>query len=245
MSSASLRMFDEKDRAAFVENIDKHDGTFKLKYLKIHGLAWTVRQILATTGANWECVFPVDWPAEKSSTEFGVLPVLYETTSSGQTFQVPESEAIEHYLARKFRLYGKDAYDEMKVRSFASSIQTFIIFYCYRIGVNKDEGYKAVMLKRFLEEIIPTFVKVHEPHLEANGRNGYYVGSELTLADIKLPIAVDIILALTGDQHVSKEKTPAIWTVYQTVNATSSLKKWKETEVYKELAEGNKKALGV
>ncbi|KAF9936471.1 hypothetical protein BGZ65_002356 [Modicella reniformis] len=245
MSSANTRTFEEKDRAALIGNIEKQNSSFKLKYFKLHGMAWTVHLILATTGAKWECISPQEWAAEKNSTLFGVLPVLYETTSSGQAIEIPESEAIEYYLARKFCLYGTDVFDEIKTRSFSSSINAIINYYLYRVAVVKDETYKAVMLGRFLSEALPPFVATHERHLEANGRNGHYVGNKLSLADIKLLIAVDIILALTGDEHVSKEKTPAIWTAYEIVNDIPSLIEWRNTESYKEVAEGNKRNLGI
>ncbi|KAF9366134.1 hypothetical protein BGX34_005897 [Mortierella sp. NVP85] len=245
MAPSNSRTYEEKDRAVIIENIEKQDSTFKLKYFKLHGMAWSVRTILAATGAKWESVFPEDWPSEKAGTLFGVLPVLYETTSSGQTIEIPESETIEYYLARKFRLYGEDAFDEIRVRSFASSIQSLILYYLLRVAVVKDEGYKAVMLERFLKEALPPFLATHERHLEANGRNGHYVSDKLSLPDIKLSIAVNIILGLTGDQHVSKDKTPAIWAVYETVNAIPSITKWKETEAYQEIAQGNKNILGV
>ncbi|KAK3808568.1 MAG: hypothetical protein J3Q66DRAFT_405874 [Benniella sp.] len=96
------------------------------------------------------------------------------------------------------------------------------------------------MLERFLKEALPSFLATHERH----GRNGHYIGDKvpfdttdnqpssiilifcmnlLSLPDIKLSIAVNIILGLTGDQHVSKDKTPAIWAVYEAVNAIPSI----------------------
>ncbi|KAG0370810.1 hypothetical protein BC939DRAFT_448422 [Gamsiella multidivaricata] len=239
------RTFDNNARTALNESIYNQDSTFKLKYFKLHGMAATVRMILATTGAKWECVFPEDWAnKEKSETLFGVLPVLYETTSSGQTIEVPESEVIEHYLSKKFGLYGNDDFDEIKVRTFTSSIQAIITYYFLRIAVVRDAAYKATMTERFLTEALPPFVLTHERHLHANGSNGHYVNDKLSLADIKLALAVEMIVTLTGDRFVSKEKTPALYTVWEKVNVIPSLAEWKKTEAYTVVAEGNLRILG-
>ncbi|KAG0215118.1 hypothetical protein BGX28_000823 [Mortierella sp. GBA30] len=239
------RTFENDARAALNENIHKQDSTFKLKYFKLHGLAGISRMILAATGAKWECIFPVDWVnVEKKDTLFGVLPVLYETTASGQTIEVPESDSIEDYLSKKFRLYGDDHFDEMKIRSFASSIKSLTNFYFLRVAVVRDDAYKAVMKERFLTEAVPPFVATHERHLVANGSNGHYVDNKLSLADIMLTLVLSMIQSVTGDQFVSKDKTPAIWAVWETVNAIPSYAEWLKTETYKELHEGNLRVLG-
>ncbi|KAF9580818.1 hypothetical protein BGW38_002385, partial [Lunasporangiospora selenospora] len=155
-----------------------------------------------------------DWAAsEKHETVFGVLPVLYETTASGEQLSIPEAEAIEQYLAKKFNLLGDqgDVWDEIKVRAFASSQQGLINYYFLRVATVKD---------------------------------GHFVGNKLTLADLKCAFAVEMLMALTGDQYVSEEQTPGLWTVYKTVNAIPSLVAWKATEEYKSLAEGNLRMVG-
>lgn len=58
MSSTNTRTFEEKNRAAVNENIEKQDSTFELKYFKLHGVSWSVRMVLAASGAKWKCIFP-------------------------------------------------------------------------------------------------------------------------------------------------------------------------------------------
>ncbi|CAO3573107.1 unnamed protein product [Mortierella alpina] len=174
------RTFQENVRATLNEAAHRQDSTFKLKYFKLHGLAYTSRMILATSGAKWECVFPDDWAnVEKQDTHFGFLPILYETTASHQTIEVPESEAIENYLSKKFKLLGADDYDEVQIRAFASSIQALLTYYIMRVAVVKDAAHKAVMMERFLTEALPPFVANHERHLKASGSNGHYVGNKV------------------------------------------------------------------
>ena len=117
---------------------------------------------------------------EKKEAIFGVLPALYETTSSGQEIEIPESEAIENYLAQKFQLLGNDTWDEVKVRSFAGSCQSLSNFYFLRVAtVRNNPEYKAIMMERLLTEAVPKFVEVQEMHLNANGNNGHYVNDKV------------------------------------------------------------------
>ncbi|KAF9572448.1 hypothetical protein EC968_009926 [Mortierella alpina] len=239
------RSFQEDVRTTLNESAHRQDSTFKLKYFKLHGIAYTSRLILATSGAKWECVFPDDWAnVEKQDTHFGFLPILYETTASNQTIEVPESEAIENYLSKKFKLLGADDYDEVQIRAFASSIQALITYYFLRVAVVRDEAYKAVMKERFLTEALPPFVANHERHLKAAGSNGHYVGNKLSIADLKLTIAISMIINLTGDEFVSKERTPAMWAVWESVNAIPSYVDWKSSTSHEACQEGNMRILG-
>ncbi|KAK6994499.1 glutathione S-transferase 6 [Biomphalaria glabrata] len=73
--------------------------SLKLIYFNGRGRAELSRLILAVAGQKYEDVRIVgeNWPAEKSKTPFGQLPVL---EVDGQTFG--QSLAIATYLAREF-----------------------------------------------------------------------------------------------------------------------------------------------
>ncbi|KAF9912947.1 hypothetical protein EC991_007561 [Linnemannia zychae] len=239
------RTFDNTTRSFFNENALKQGNTFKVLYFNVHAMGSNVRAILAASGAEWECVFPKDWVNdEKKTTLFGVLPNLFETTASGETIEVAESEAIENYLCRKFNFLGEDAFDEMKIRAFSSSIQSLSNFLLIKVGAMKDPEVKADMRAQFIESIIPRFVTYHERHLEANGRNGHYVGDKLSYADIKLAVALVSIFSVTGETQVNNQVTPAIWAVWENVNAIPSYAKWVKSEDYQGIVEGNLRILG-
>lgn len=116
---------------------------------------------------------------EKKTTLFGVLPNLFETTPTGEVIEIAESDAIENYLSRKFNLLGNDPFDEMKIRAYCSSIQSASNFLLIKVAGIKDPEVKAAMRTQFIETIVPRFVTYHERHLEANGRNGHYVGDKV------------------------------------------------------------------
>ncbi|KAF9129256.1 hypothetical protein BGW39_004308 [Mortierella sp. 14UC] len=239
------RSFDNTTRSLFNENAHKQDNTFKVLYFKVHALGANSRAILAASGAKWECAFPKDWiNEEKKTTLFGVLPVLFETTTSGETIEVAESDAIENYLCRKFHLLGEDAFDEMKIRAFSSSLQSLTKFLLMKVGGMKDPEVKAAMRSQFIESIVPRFITYHERHLEANGRNGHYVGDKLSYADINLAVALVSVFSVTGETQVNKQATPAIWAVWEKINAIPSYAKWVKSEEYQGIHEGNLQFLG-
>ncbi len=45
-----------------------------------------------------------NWEVEKQQTPFGHMPILYETTATGETLELAELNVIEFYLASKFGL---------------------------------------------------------------------------------------------------------------------------------------------
>ncbi|KAF8947134.1 hypothetical protein BGZ47_010152 [Haplosporangium gracile] len=239
------RTIDNTTRALFNENALKQDNTFKIMYFKVHALGANARAILAASGAKWECVFPKDWAnEEKKTTLFGVLPNLFETTPTGEVIEIAESDAIENYLSRKFNLLGNDTFDEMKIRAYCCSIQSVSSFLLSRVAGIKNPEVKATMRTQFIETIVPRFVTYHERHLEANGRNGHYVGDKLSCADIKLAVVLVSIISVTGETQVNKQDTPAIWAVWEKVNAIPSYAKWVKSEEYQAIAEGSLQLLG-
>ncbi|KAF9353299.1 hypothetical protein BGX26_008915 [Mortierella sp. AD094] len=240
-----LHKFDSNSEAAFNKVSRRQDSTFKLLYFPIHGVAYASRLILATSGAKFESTFPTNWVQEKATAPFGVLPVLHETvtTKDGdgevqEVFEVPESEAIERYLARKFQLLGQTPWEEMKIDAFVSSIKSLIYLAFSRIPTVKDTAQKQEMVQDLINKSIPTWVQLHERYLVANGSNGHYIGDKLTLADIRALIVIELVLALTEDRVISQEKTPAIWRLWEGVRAIPSFVTWRDTASYKQFDAG-------
>ncbi|KAF9117483.1 hypothetical protein BG015_006977, partial [Linnemannia schmuckeri] len=81
-------------------------------------------------------------------------------------------------------------------------------------------------------------------HLIANGSNGHYIGNKVTLADVTTDSLIGLIQGVTGEELVSKSKTPAIWEVREKLNKIENLAAWKKTEMFKELNEKTFAALG-
>lgn len=52
------------------------------------------------------------------------------------------------------------------------------------------------------------------------------------------------IFSVTGETQVNKQVTPAIWAVWEKVNAIPSYAKWVKSEEYQASIEGNMQLLG-
>ncbi|KAG0000073.1 hypothetical protein BGZ80_006430 [Entomortierella chlamydospora] len=240
-----LHKFDSNSEAVFNKVSQRQDSTFKLLYFPIHGVAYASRLILATTGAKFESASPTNWVEQKATTPFGVLPVLYETVTTKEgdsevqeVFEIPESEAIERYLARKFQLLGQTPWEEMKINAFVSSTKSLTFLAFSRIPTVKDTVQKQEMVQDMVNKSVPAWVQSHERYLVANGTNGHYIGDKLTLADIRALIVIELVLALTEDRVISQEKTPAIWKLWEGVRAIPSFVAWRNTDSYKQFDAG-------
>ncbi|KAG0376721.1 hypothetical protein BGX24_007315 [Mortierella sp. AD032] len=218
------------------------NSTFKILYFGLHGRGELTRTLLAYSGAKWE-ELPVDWATQKDLTPFKCLPVVYETTSDGTILELAECQAIERYLANKYNLYGKNAYETHKVEQYFSSADSVSQAFSQKIiGAAQDKRVEEA--NKFYVEVLPKFIAIHEAHLTKNGSNGHYVGNSATLADIKVANLIDRLLFLRpkGADEVpfSAEKTPQLWKVLEKVNAHPTFAAWKKTDRYQELNAGTK-----
>lgn len=223
----------------------RRDSTFNVTYFGIHGLGGVTRTLLAISGQKFTTTNPEDWATEKPKAPFGQMPLLTETSADGKTtIQIAESDAIERYLSKKFGLLGSDAFEEILVNTFVSNIQALQSMILIKYMTVKDPEIKAASKEALITNNIAPWVKNHEQHLAANGSNGHYVGNKVTLADVKATFLISLIQCVTGEELVSKSKTPAIWAVREELDKIENVAAWKKTEMYKELSEKNFAALG-
>ncbi|KAG0333913.1 hypothetical protein BG000_008788 [Podila horticola] len=163
------------------------NSKYRILYLKLHGMAATARAILAISGVEWE----TDWATEKKQVPMGVMPVLYEVhQGSGLTLEIPESEAIERYLARKFSLLGQDLWEETAINVFYSSSNAVMANYVNKVLLAFPDT-KVRELEKFVAKEVPAWIVQHEKWLGKNGLNGHYVGDQLSIADIRSVICLD------------------------------------------------------
>ncbi|KAF9967896.1 hypothetical protein BGZ70_007761 [Mortierella alpina] len=240
-------IFDRSNRTVFNQAGSKDDGTYELHYFGLLGRAATIRMILEVTGAKYKSIPPSNWPAEKPLTAFGSLPILRETGLNGKTIEVAESEAIERYLGEKYHLMGDDVYERTVVNTFLCSNASFLnqLFLCFGTVSNPED--KAKGRDQLVSKTIPNWAKTHEKHLQTmNGAQGghLYLGTKLTVADLKCALIVSIIQTLTGSDFISEDKTPALWGLKAEVDKDSNLSAWRQTEEYKKMAETNRSMLG-
>ncbi|KAF9128603.1 hypothetical protein BGW39_004899 [Mortierella sp. 14UC] len=238
--------FDLAQTTAFNTLAHKTDSTFEIRYFHVHGMGAMSRTIITIGGGKLANVHAEDWAIFKPTAPFGAMPLLTETPADGKTrLQIAESDAIEHYLARKFGLFGNGSvFEEVLVESFASNTQALINEIFDKYTIIQDPAVKAANKGPLIGHHIARWIKHHEEHLQANGANGHYVGNKATLADVKTDYVITIIQAMTGEALVSENKTPAIWRVRQEMDKIESVAAWKASEEYKSISKDNYTLLG-
>ncbi|KAG0044253.1 hypothetical protein BGZ83_010498 [Gryganskiella cystojenkinii] len=216
---------------------------YKLEYFDVSAVGSVPRDILAYGNADWEDLPITNWPAEVKS-PFGCFPVLHifpDGASSSQSFRISESIVLEHYLASKFNLLGKNLWEEQQIRMFYSNN----LYLRERFTMRVTWNYKEVMdraMSKFLTAFLPQWIETHSKYLKENGSNGYYVGDQLSLADIQLANNFDHFAILKDGHKIIEavKKHPEIWKVKETVDAEPRLQKWRQSEGYKNHIEMSK-----
>ncbi|KAG0241245.1 hypothetical protein BGW41_006099 [Actinomortierella wolfii] len=221
-----------------IENKDVH---FQVLYFPVHALAELIRTILAYSDAKWEHL-ELEWPKMKEHTPFRVVPLVYEYHADGTVIQLAESSAIERYLARKFDLFGDNAWEAYLVDMyFNNSLTVFNNMVSKFLRVNGDDKEKRVeAYNKVVDEDIERWVQLHEEHLMANGNNGHYVGDRTSLADLMALVTLYRIETYrpkgAKSVNISREATPALWKLKETLESTPSLAQWIASEQYKKLS---------
>ncbi|KAI9222196.1 glutathione S-transferase [Blastocladiella britannica] len=157
-------------------------------YFQMRGRAELIRTIFEYAGVKYENKYPVDWKAEKESAPFGQLPVLIiKDTTTGKEETIAQTHAIVRYLATLFGLTPSDPILAAKVDMVGESLdeyaQTVLGWY---FQPPAGEEAKQAAKVQIVKETVPAFIKYQNKLLAANGNNGYYFGTETTMADIGL-----------------------------------------------------------
>ncbi|KAH7034061.1 hypothetical protein BKA57DRAFT_476433 [Linnemannia elongata] len=220
--------------------LDSPTSTFSLLYFDTQGICSPIRNLLALGDAQWTQLYPRDWEnedlADKHSTPFEVMPVLYVHSQDGsQTVPIAESKAIEDYLANHFNRLGSNTYERAQVLAFNSSTTSLLDnFLGSVVNLQAPPEVKQEQMTNFLTKKVPNWIRVHEEHLRANGSNGHYVGDSITLADLKSTMLLDMILRFPpGVGLINPETAPGLLKVKATVDENPKIKAWRETELYK------------
>ena len=154
---------------------------YKLYYFNGRGRAEVSRLLFAAVNQKYEDIrYTADqWPSHKSEMPLGQMPVL-----EFEGVKIPQSLTIARFLAKQFRLAGRDNFEQSKVDAVVDTIQEAVEKFS-RIRWEKDEVKKQERLKAFFHDDLPK----HFQNLEVLGKsfgNGgaFFVGNHLTLADL-------------------------------------------------------------
>jgi len=153
---------------------------YTLTYFDGRGRGEIIRLLLAYQGVEFtdKRIKREDWPALKPSTPFGQIPML-----EIDGVKLCQSNACARYLARKFNLAGKTELDQaradMLIDCYDDATKPIMSFF-----MEKDEAKKAEASKKYVEEQLPKSLELLEALLAANSGGAFFVGTELTWADI-------------------------------------------------------------
>ena len=157
---------------------------YKLTYFNFRGRGEIVRLILAAANQPFEDdrIEMSNWPALKSQTPLGQLPVLETMSDSGdRIYRVAQSMAIARHLARELKLAGSNEVEQTIADMYAEHSQDLFNEYV-KIHFEKDEAKKQELREKLQNETLPNNFAKTEARLAQN--NGHLAGSGITYADV-------------------------------------------------------------
>nr|AFO69980.1 GST_pi-like protein [Strongylocentrotus droebachiensis] len=160
---------------------------YKLIYFNVRARAECSRLLFAQAGVEYEdCRLTSDeFKAIKddvTKVPLGQLPVLQIDDHPA----LPQSHAIERYLARSLGLYGKNEVEATRIDVACECIQD-LVTPLMKMYFEKDEAKKAEMGKAFVEKDSVAILTAMTNSLMKNSEGkGYFVGDSMTLADIAI-----------------------------------------------------------
>jgi len=168
---------------------------YKLTYFNARGRAELARLLFAEAGVPFEDFrFERDqWPTIKATIKpFGQVPML---EVDGK--QIPQSKAIARYLARTFKLVGKNDFESALCDAYVDAIEDSTSALREWWAEQDAEKKKAIWAK-FVEDNLKPMMCRFDTILKENG-TGYLVGNQLTWADIAVYDAVTYLTRHTPD----------------------------------------------
>lgn len=156
---------------------------YKLTYFNGRGLGEVIRLIFAQAAVDFEDIRIErdDWPERKPTTPFGKIPVL-----DVDGIIISESRAIARFVARRHGLCGQDDFEAAQCDMLVDAL--YDMFFVLRpYFYENDEEKKAQLFTEAMNGAIPTALQNFEKYLQANNnKDGYFVGKEVTWADLAL-----------------------------------------------------------
>ncbi|CAG2239570.1 HPGDS [Mytilus edulis] len=198
-------------------------AVYKLTYFNLRARGEVSRLLFAAAGKEYEdCRITFEeWPSIKPTTPLGQVPVL---SVNGKL--IPQSRAIERYLAREFGLYGKTNMENTMCDIIIDTIHCDVRPELRKYIFEKDEAKKADISKHLVEEVLHKFMLFIEKTLKENGGN-YLVGNDLTWADLAVFDFTQEVLAVW--KHEKLNFLEEFNKHHEGIKAVPKIKKWLET----------------
>ncbi|KAF9166686.1 Glutathione S-transferase S1 [Actinomortierella ambigua] len=234
------------------------DSHFKFLYFNVWARSELPRMILSYVDASWEEV-EFDWGNQKPLLPpFHQVPVLWEeNVSLKTTARFVETKAIERYLGEKYDLLGSkdnaaDPLEHQRLDEIYNNTDGVSILFDLMVLAPGPGEARLTGARGFYAGPLKNWAEYHEGLLNAAGNNGHYLQSgKTTIADLKTALMVRRVRFLVPEGvdvdkevPVSKEKTPALWKLKETINAHPPMAKWVASARFNELDVGTKVFMG-
>jgi len=153
---------------------------------------------------------------------FGQVPLYREPSGFG----IPQSAAIERYLARKYGLAGSDQ-EVAIIDAIAEGVND--ISYLYRSAVVYPiEAERPIQIAKFIDETLPKWLSYFENLI--NGKD-YFVGNRLSYADLKFFNFIEKSKPIEGFNEEVK-KYPGIQELVKRISERPRIKKYLQRRAY-------------
>ncbi|XP_038062072.1 S-crystallin SL11-like [Patiria miniata] len=156
--------------------------SYKLLYFDTRGRAEATRMLFAVANQEFEDVriTKEDWPKVKPTTPQGHIPVL---VVDGK--QLPQSAAIESFVAKELGLYGSNNWEAAQIDVVKETLKDLIDPMIMPVMFELDKAKQAENAKEYYENVAPPHLKNLQDLLEKNKDGiGYFVGDKVSLADV-------------------------------------------------------------
>jgi len=139
--------------------------------LKLAGAVFDEPYIESSETGNWKTLKP--------TTPFGQLPVL-----EVDGWKIPESGAIERYLARRYNFYGDGSLnDQARVDIVCEAMKDVVQPFAAFARLDKASPERIKLQTEFLTNHVPAWLPRLEAILTSN-KGGWFVGDKISVADI-------------------------------------------------------------
>ncbi|CAF0939759.1 unnamed protein product [Adineta steineri] len=156
-------------------------STYKLYYFNVRGRGEVARLIFAAADQKYEDIRyeREEWASHKSEMPLGQMPVL-----EYHGVKLPQSAAINRFLANQFHLAGKDNFNQAKVDAVVDTINDMVSKFI-PIKMEQDETKQKELIKTFIADELPKHLQNLEVLGKLYGNGGpYFVENNLIWADL-------------------------------------------------------------
>ncbi|KAF7287673.1 glutathione S-transferase S1-like [Rhynchophorus ferrugineus] len=194
-------------------------SSYKLIYFDLTGRAEPIRYIFAYCNQPYEDVrvSREQWHEIKKDTPFGQIPIL---EIDGKP--VAQSNAIARYLARQFKLTGKDEWEALQCDVLIDTISDFQQG-SRKLFLESDPEKKEALKKKIYEEEYPFYLSRFNSIVDKNG--GFAVGSQTTWADF---VFATTLSSIEKRNAGVLKPYPALTNLIERVHNLPAIKKWLE-----------------